>query len=162
MPRPSPSFPSEVLNTPEVPNPPEKPFPSEVSPTGTSPSWLPSLRSPVVAAVVDAVLVLVFAGVGRASHAEQNPVVGAVMTALPFLVGGALGWALVRWRSHRWAVDLGPGLVVWAAAVVVGMLLRAITRQGTAASFIVVATLFLGVVLLGWRYLAQRFGPTSG
>lgn len=170
MPRPSPSSPSDVPNTPGVPNTPdvpttpEKHVPSEAPVPATTPSaaprpWLPDLRSPVVAAVIDAVLVLVFAAIGRASHAEQNPVVGAVSTAMPFLVGGALGWALVWWRSHRWAVDLGPGIVVWVATVVVGMLLRAVVGQGTAASFIVVATLFLGAVLLGWRYLAGRFGP---
>lgn len=119
---------------------------------------LPAVRSPLLAGIVDAVLVLVFAGVGRASHAEHNPVVGAVITAWPFLLGAAAGWALVRWRSHRWAVDVGPGIVVWVATVVVGMLLRALTGQGTAPSFIVVATVFLGVVLLGWRLLAGRFG----
>ncbi|MEO7058713.1 MAG: DUF3054 domain-containing protein [Lapillicoccus sp.] len=119
---------------------------------------LTSLRSPALAGIIDAVLVLVFAGVGRASHDERNPLLGAVVTAWPFLVGAALGWALVRWRSQRWPVDLGPGIVVWVATVVVGMLLRALTRQGTAASFILVATLFLGVVLVGWRALVARFG----
>lgn len=116
---------------------------------------MPSLRSPVVAGVVDALLVLVFAAVGRASHDEHNPLLGAFLTGWPFLVGAAAGWTLVRWRSHRWPVDLGPGIVVWVAAVVVGMLLRALTGQGTAAAFIVVATLFLGLVLLGWRAAAR-------
>ena len=39
------------------------------------------------APVIDAALVIVFAALGRASHAEQNPVVGALATAWPFLVG---------------------------------------------------------------------------
>ena len=35
--------------------------------------------------------------------------------------------------------------------VPIGMALRGLTHAGTAFSFIVVATLFLGAMLLGWR-----------
>jgi hypothetical protein len=37
------------------------------------------------------------------------------------------------------------------------MLLRAVSGQGTAVAFVVVATLFLAAVLLGWRALLDRF-----
>ncbi|GGC83198.1 hypothetical protein GCM10011512_07440 [Tersicoccus solisilvae] len=116
-------------------------------------------RRPVGSAVVDVVLVIVFAAIGRASHQEAHPVLGVVDTAWPFLVGTALGWLLSRaWRTP---VRLWPtGVVVWVATVVGGMLLRTATGDGTAVAFVVVATVTLAVFLLGWRAvvaLIRRF-----
>lgn len=111
---------------------------------------------PWQAAVADGALVTVFAAIGRASHDETNPVLAAVLTAWPFLVGAGVGWALVRRRFGAWPLTLGHGIPVWACAVVVGMLLRAVTSQGTAFSFMVVTTIVLGAFLLGWRALAAR------
>lgn len=115
-----------------------------------------------VAAVLDAVLIVVFAAVGRASHAEDNPVIGAAATAVPFLIGAAAGWALVRWRSGRWPISFGTGIPVWFCTLAVGMLLRALTGAGTAVSFIVVAGLILALLLLGWRQLAERLPRRAG
>jgi hypothetical protein len=112
-----------------------------------------------VAVAVDAVLVLVFAAVGRASHDEGNALVGVLATAWPFLLGLAVGWALVRVLSQRWALEVGPGVSVVLVTVVVGMLLRAVTGQGTAPSFVLVATLVLAALLLGWRAVAARVAP---
>ncbi|MEH0109750.1 DUF3054 domain-containing protein [Tersicoccus sp. MR15.9] len=102
------------------------------------------------AAVADAVLVLVFAAIGRASHQEGDAVLGVLTTAWPFLAGAAIGWLLIRaWRAPTrvWPT----GVVVWVAAVAGGMVLRAVTGAGIAPSFIVVATITLAVFLLGWR-----------
>ena len=110
----------------------------------------------LLAAALDAVAVLVFAAVGRASHQEDNPVVGVLATAWPFLVGVAVGWLLVRVLSHRWPLKVGPGVTVAVTGVVIGTVLRAVTGQGTAPSFVVVATLVLGVLLVGWRVVAGR------
>lgn len=109
-----------------------------------------------VAALLDVVLILVFAAVGRASHAEDNPVLGALSTAAPFLLGAAIGWAVVRWRSGRWPISFGTGIPVWLATLVVGMLVRAVTGAGTAASFVLIAGLILAALLLGWRFVAER------
>ncbi len=108
---------------------------------------------PALAAPVDIVLVLVFAAVGRSSHAESGAVLGVLATAAPFLLGVAAGWGGVRWRSGAWPARVGHGVTVWLAAVVVGMLVRAVAGAGVAASFVVVATLVLGVLLVGWRVL---------
>ena len=117
-------------------------------------------RRPAVALLLDVVLVLLFAGIGRASHDEAGPVLGAVLTAWPFLAGTALGWIVVRVRRGGWPVELGPGVTVWFATVLVGMLLRRTTGLGTAASFVVVASVVVAVFLLGWRalgaYAARR------
>jgi hypothetical protein len=46
------------------------------------------------------------------------------------------------------------GVVVWAATLVVGMLLRVVSGQGIASSFVVVAAIVLAVFLIGWRAAA--------
>lgn len=103
---------------------------------------------------LDALVVIVFAGIGRASHHESNPVVDALQTAWPFLAGVAVGWLLVRAISGRLPLEVNTGWPVWLCAVAVGMVLRRLTGEGTAFPFIVVATVFLGVFLLGWRLAA--------
>jgi len=121
---------------------------------------LPWWRRPGTALGLDVALVLVFAGIGRASHDEAGPVLGAVLTAWPFLVGTLLGWLVVRVLRGRWPVDVAPGVTVWFSTVLVGMLLRRATGLGTAASFVVVASVVLAAFLLGWRavgaYAARR------
>lgn len=112
------------------------------------------LRRPVGAALADVVLVILFAAVGRASHDEGNPIVGALSTAWPFLVGTAVGWLVVRMLRGSWPLEVGPGITVWFATLVFGMLLRRVTGEGTAASFVLVAAVVLAVFLIGWRALA--------
>jgi FtsH-binding integral membrane protein len=47
------------------------------------------------------------------------------------------------------------GIAVWLCTVALGMVLRVVSGQGTALAFIVVALVFLGLFLLGWRLLAR-------
>jgi peptidoglycan/LPS O-acetylase OafA/YrhL len=103
---------------------------------------------------LDVVAVLLFAAVGRRSHTEGVTVVGVLDTAWPFLAGVVAGWLVTRaWRR---AASLVPvGVAVWIAAVVVGMLLRRLTGDGPAWSFVAVATVVLGLLLLGWRSVAR-------
>lgn len=106
------------------------------------------------AIIVDAVFVLVFAAIGRASH-DENPL-GFLLTAWPFLVALVVGHALaalVPARPRRpWS--LGWGLIVWVATVAGGMLLRLATGDSAETPFIIVATLVLAAMLLGWRLIA--------
>jgi hypothetical protein len=111
-----------------------------------------------VAVALDVAFVVVFAAVGRMSHEEGDALRGVLLTAWPFLAGLLVGWGLVRWRSHRWPLQVGPGITVVACTVLVGMLLRTTTGQGTAPTFVLVATLVLAVMLLGWRFVASRMG----
>ena len=118
------------------------------------------------AATLDVALVGLFAAVGRASHepgylplaGEGDALRGVLLTAWPFLAGLVIGWALVRSLSHRWPIAVGPGISVVVCTVLVGMLLRIMTGQGTAPTFVLVATLVLAVLLLGWRFIASRVG----
>lgn len=112
-----------------------------------------SARKVVLALLADLAAVVVFAAVGRRSHAEGLTVTGVLETTWPFLAGTAVGWVAVRgWRRPT---ALTPtGLAVWVATVVVGMLLRRATSAGTAFSFVVVASVATAVLLLGWRGVA--------
>ena len=107
-----------------------------------------------IAAILDAVLVVVFVSIGRSSHAEGLDVAGIAVTAWPFLAALAAGWLAARAWRHPFAV-WPTGVIVWAVTVAGGMLLRAVSGQGTQLAFIVVATLTLAAFLLGWRLIAS-------
>lgn len=112
----------------------------------------PSARSIALAFGLDAVLVVVFAALGRASH-DSAVFAGLWGTAWPFLAGLVAGWLVtLGWR--RPAAPVRTGLGVWIVTVVGGMLLRAASGQGTAVPFIIVAMLTLLVLLVGWRVAA--------
>jgi Protein of unknown function (DUF3054) len=102
-----------------------------------------------LASVVDGAAVLLFAAVGRLSHAEGVTPVGVLDVAWPFLVGGAVG--TLASRTWRRPASLTSGLAVWAGTLVGGMLLRALTGGGVQVPFVLVAAIVLAVMLLGWR-----------
>lgn len=105
------------------------------------------------ALVFDAVLVIVFAIIGRSSHAEGLDLAGVWGTAWPFLAGLVVGWvAAMAWR-HPLAV-WPTGAIVWAGTLVVGMLLRFASGQGVAVAFVIVAAITLAILLIGWRAVA--------
>ena len=114
------------------------------------------MRSARLAVILDCCCVLVFVIIGRASHGEG--LIGVASTAWPFLAGLAVGWLAARtWRRP---FVLWPGGVgAWLGTVAVGMVLRVVAGQGTAFAFIVVALVFLGLFLLGWRLLGQLSWP---
>ena len=104
------------------------------------------------ALLLDAVLVVAFAALGRASH-DSDVFAGLWQTAWPFLIGLAAGWLVtLAWRAPLAPVRTGLG--IWAATVIGGMLLRSASGQGTALPFMIVATLTLLVLLVGWRVIA--------
>lgn len=102
----------------------------------------------------DVFVVVVFVAIGRRNHDENPGIVGLVETAAPFLIGLVLAWAAARlWREP---ISLPTGIVVWLVTVVAGMVLRRfLFDEGTAPSFVIVATLFLGAFLNGWRVAAR-------
>ena len=109
-------------------------------------------RTIALALLLDTLLVVAFAALGRASH-DSDVFGGLWQTAWPFLLGLALGWLVtLAWRAPLAPVRTGLG--IWAATVIGGMLLRAASGQGTAPAFIIVATLTLLVLLVGWRVIA--------
>jgi hypothetical protein len=106
-----------------------------------------------VGLALDAALICLFAAIGRRNHGETSALLGVATTAWPFLAGMTTGWLISLFAFHRAPLRVREGIPVWLGTVAIGMLLRRLTNAGTAFSFIVVATLFLGAGLLGWRAL---------
>ena len=126
--------------------------------------------------VLDVVLVVVFAALGRSSHAEMVDAAGLLRTAGPFLVGLGSGWlALVLMR--RQGDSVLDGVVLWLAALVLAAAnfmavldmtvanvsvpsiagnLGATTSQGTWVITSYAVAEAITVPLTGW--LAARFG----
>jgi hypothetical protein len=102
----------------------------------------------------DLLAVLVFVLLGRRSHDEGSALAGTVATAWPFVTGAAIGElvaVVARWPPE----SLTAGGIVTAGTVAVGMGLRRLAGGGTPVSFVVVATTFLALFLLGWRLGAR-------
>ncbi|MEC3914348.1 DUF3054 domain-containing protein [Nocardia sp. CDC160] len=116
--------------------------------------------------VVDVVLVLFFSMLGRRSHDEAVLGAGLLRTFWPFGTGVVLGWVIaVAVASGREGVSAAKrfdaravwptGVIVWLSTLIGGMLLRAVSGQGVALSFVLVAATFLALFLIGWRAAVQ-------
>ena len=108
-----------------------------------------------VALAFDVACVLLFVVLGRRSHDEGDDVAGVLNVAAPFAIGLAIAWVAspnVRRRPR----SLRAGIDVWVGTVAIGVLLRWFAwDRSTAFAFVVVATLFLGFFLLGWRVVVS-------
>lgn len=124
-------------------------MPANTPPVAQPPS---NARVALLAAAGDAVLILLFAAIGRDAHQRGEIITGVLATAWPFLAGAAVAWLALRpWRGP---LALWPaGVAVWLGTVAVGMLLRALTGQVVVLPFVIVALLSLAVFLLGYRLL---------
>jgi hypothetical protein len=111
-------------------------------------------RRAAIALAVDLTAVLVFVAIGRRSHEEGSAVAEFVETAAPFVIALGFGWLTSRaWNSP---IAIVTGAVIWAETIVLGMLLRRFAfDRGTAVSFIIVAAVFLGLCLIGWRAIVE-------
>jgi hypothetical protein len=110
------------------------------------------------AALLDLVTVVVFVIVGRRSHDEAGGIGQVFEVAAPFLLALALAWVLTRaWRS---AYSTTTGMQIWLITAALGPLLRRFAfDRSTAGAFVVVATLFLGLFLVGWRVVWRETAP---
>lgn len=108
-------------------------------------------RTPL-AAGLDTASVVLFVAIGKREHDQDTATSELVSTAAPFVLGLLVAWLVLRvWRRPtRWTT----GVLVWPVTLVVGMVLRkAVFGDGTAPSFVLVATGFLGLLFVGWRVL---------
>jgi hypothetical protein len=94
--------------------------------------------------------VLVFVVAGRSNHGAGESAAGILHTAGPFLISLVIGWAVTRaWEDPA---SLRVGAKILAVTVVLGMLLRRyVFDDGTQLSFVLVASAFLTLFLMGWR-----------
>ncbi|MEJ6013211.1 DUF3054 domain-containing protein [Corynebacterium sp. H127] len=105
----------------------------------------------------DVIAILAFAIFARLAHKSEPFTVANILdTWWPFLVGVALAWAIIAALKLR-ATSLLAGSFVWVLSAVGGLSIWGI-RNGHVPhiSFIIVATVMSGLLLLGWRLLAGR------
>lgn len=103
---------------------------------------------------IDAVLVVIFSVIGRASHHEPLDLAGIATVAWPFLLALLLAHFVSRRipREH-----LARAIVIWLVTWVFGIGLRLAAGTSAAIAFIIVAGVVLGAFLVGWRLLAKLF-----
>jgi peptidoglycan/LPS O-acetylase OafA/YrhL len=106
--------------------------------------------------IVDLLLILVFAAVGRRSHDEGSALAGTVTVAAPFMIGYLV--AAVAVRLDRGPRSVRRGVVVALVAVASGLALRGtLFGRGLAPAFVIVAFATITALLVGWRLVAARF-----
>lgn len=111
-----------------------------------------------LAAAGDAIIFLIFAGIGRANHGEVagNAAVPTVGTALPFLVGWFI--AALAWRAytantlHSYRMGLTRVTVTWITGAIIALAIRSfLEHRVIPATFAAIAVGFNLVLLLLWR-----------
>jgi len=117
-------------------------------------------RRVAVAALADIISIVVFVAIGRRNHNEGDSLSGIAGIAAPFLIALAVGWVAARAWARPMQVE--GAFIIWPITVALGMVLRHfVFDRGTALPFIIVATLFTGVFLIGWRMVAARVSSGS-
>ncbi len=112
-------------------------------------------RRVAVAALADIVAIVVFVAIGRRNHDEGDTLSGIATVAAPFLIALVVGWVAARAWDRPMKVE--AAFIIWPITVALGMVLRHfVFNRGTALPFIIVATLFTGVFLIGWRMVVAR------
>lgn len=117
-------------------------------------------RTPL-AAGLDTASVVLFVTIGQREHDQDSAISALIETAAPFLIALAVAWGALRvWnRPAEWRTGVG----VWAIVVGVGMLLRRLVfDDGTATSFVIVASCFLALTLVGWRVVLSLLDRRRG
>lgn len=120
----------------------------------------PSQRAVVTTAIVDVVAVVVFVAIGRRNHNEGTALSGVLSVAAPFLI--ALGISWIGLRTWREPFNRASLIATWVITVVIGLLLRRLVfDRGIATSFIIVATITLGVLLSLGRLLSRKLSAKT-
>lgn len=116
----------------------------------------------ISALAADVVAIAVFALFARIAHQTDDMPLnffGWLSTLWPFLVGVALSWVIIiaaKWNGDR---IIPAGISAWIVTVVVGLGIWTV-RHGEFPhwSFILVATISSGLLMLGWRAIAGALG----
>lgn len=127
-------------------------------------AFRPRTSTVALIAVIDLLMLILFAAVGRRSHDEGAALTGTLKVAAPFLIAYVVCAAATGlWRDPY---SLKRAALTWAPTVALGMVLRHyVFDRGTATSFMVVAFIATAVLLLGWRLIAwfvRRPVPAQG
>ncbi|MCW4464874.1 DUF3054 domain-containing protein [Glutamicibacter sp. MNS18] len=110
--------------------------------------------------VVDVVLIVIFAILGRREHEHALSAPGIVQTAAPFVVA----YLIMVLISRPWFTinRIWPtGLLIWFGTVAVGLALRIGFGATAAVPFIIVAAIVLGLFLVGRRLVTGLIARRS-
>ena len=119
-----------------------------------------SQRAVITTAIVDVVAVVVFVAIGRRNHDGSTSLVNVLGVAAPFLIALFASW--VGLRTWREPFNRASFVATWLITVIVGLLLRRVVfDRGIATSFIIVATITLGVLLGLGRLLSQKLSAKT-
>jgi hypothetical protein len=105
--------------------------------------------------ITDNLVVIVFVVIGRLNHHHGESLGGVANTWWPFAAGLLIAWAVVLRAGGRFG-PMRTGVMVSLITVAIGMALRVVSGQGTAAAFIVVAVVFLATLMVGTRIALGR------
>ena len=112
-------------------------------------------RQSARALLYDIICVLTLIVIGTRNHDTDTGITGDLYVAAPFIIAVIAARALPDVR--RMVGSLNAGVQVWVTTVALGMILRnALFNRGTALAFVIVATVFLGISMNGWRAIAER------
>ena len=116
-------------------------------------------RTALRAFAFDALCVLLMVVIGTRNHETDTGITGILFVAAPFWIAMSLAHlAPLLQRKNRKEQN---AYVVWGYTVVMGMVLRnTVFDRGTALAFIIVATVFLGITMFGWRAVVARRATT--
>ena len=116
--------------------------------------------SAIIAGVFDVVAVVVFVAIGRRNHNEGTALSGIIGVAAPFLI--ALGISWIGLRTWRGPFNRASLVATWVITVFIGLVLRRLVfDRGIATSFIIVATITLGVLLGLGRLLSRKLSAKA-
>lgn len=109
-------------------------------------------RDAYKALAFDILCVMALVIIGTRNHDTDTGVSGVLYVAAPFVISVTSVHGLFALRRQAMSV-MWP----WVGTVAIGMLLRNLVfDRGTALPFIIVATIFLGATMYGWRALVAR------
>lgn len=111
---------------------------------------------------IDVIAIFVFAVLARLAHnTESDPFTFANIldTWWPFLIGVVVAHPLAAATKKPTASVAPGGVIVWVVTAVIGLGIWAIRNAAMPHwSFILVATIMSGLLLLGWRTIAAFAG----
>jgi hypothetical protein len=112
------------------------------------------LSRPWIALVGDLAVLVVFVLVGRRSHHEDAGLAGFLRVWWPFAVGLGVAWLVTgAWRAP---LAWGRAVSVWLVTVACGMAVRIVVQgRDFKMAFTIVALLFVGAGMLGWRAVVR-------
>nr|WP_156232883.1 DUF3054 domain-containing protein [Corynebacterium occultum] len=109
--------------------------------------------------MLDVLAIALFALLARMAHQSEDMPLnfnGWLSTLWPFLIGVALSWVLILVLKWEGRLLVPAGVSAWVITVLTGLVIWSIRNEGIPHwSFIMVATIMSGVLMLGWRGVAK-------